>query len=121
MRARQQTGEQFRERRRAADQKIEACVGHDGQRLGRRMEAAAMRALPTETCACTFCQNAHIDAAQFFHHIFGVIVFWVLAIIVTAIACAALYYAAAGRAVNATAGPVDEATTAHYRLGLKEI
>lgn len=47
--------------------------------------------------------------------------FWVLAIIVTAIACAALYYAAAGRAVNATAGPVDEATTAHYRLGLKEI
>jgi cytochrome c-type biogenesis protein CcmH len=47
--------------------------------------------------------------------------FWVLAIVVTAVACAALYYAAAGRMVNASAGPVDDATSAHYRLQLKEI
>ncbi|HHY49209.1 MAG TPA: c-type cytochrome biogenesis protein CcmI [Alphaproteobacteria bacterium] len=47
--------------------------------------------------------------------------FWLLAIAVTAIACAALYYAAAGRTVNASGGPVDDATSAHYRLQLKEI
>lgn len=47
--------------------------------------------------------------------------FWLLAIVVTAIACAALYYAAAGRPVNAAAGNVDDATTAHYRLQLREI
>ncbi len=47
--------------------------------------------------------------------------FWVLAIVVTAVACAALYYAAAGRTVNAGAGAVDDATSAHYRLQLKEI
>lgn len=44
-----------------------------------------------------------------------------LAIAVTAVACAALYYAAAGRRVNASAGAVDDATAAHYRLQLKEI
>jgi len=48
-------------------------------------------------------------------------VFWVLAIAVTAVACAALYYAAAGRTVNAATGTVDDATTAHFRLQLKEI
>jgi cytochrome c-type biogenesis protein CcmH len=47
--------------------------------------------------------------------------FWLLAIAVTAVACAALYYAAAGRTVNASAGPVDDATSAHYRLQLREI
>ncbi len=39
----------------------------------------------------------------------------------TAIACAALYYAAAGKPVNATAGTVDQATAAHFRLQLKEL
>jgi cytochrome c-type biogenesis protein CcmH len=48
-------------------------------------------------------------------------VFWVLAIAVTAVACAALYYAAAGRTVNAAAGAVDDATAAHFRLQLREI
>jgi cytochrome c-type biogenesis protein CcmH len=48
-------------------------------------------------------------------------VFWVFAIAVTAVACAALYYAAAGRTVNATAGGIDEATSAHFRLQLREI
>jgi cytochrome c-type biogenesis protein CcmH len=47
--------------------------------------------------------------------------FWLLAIAITAVACAALYYAAAGRAVNAEAGPVDDATAAHYRLQLREL
>jgi cytochrome c-type biogenesis protein CcmH len=49
------------------------------------------------------------------------LVFWILAIAVTAVACAALYYAGAGRPVNATAAGVDDATTAHFRLQLKEI
>lgn len=52
--------------------------------------------------------------------------FWVLAIAVTLIACAALYYAAARKPVNATgdavgAGSVDDATAAHFRLQLKEL
>lgn len=47
--------------------------------------------------------------------------FWLLAIVVTAVACAALYYAARARTVNATAGAVDDATAAHYRLQLREI
>jgi cytochrome c-type biogenesis protein CcmH len=47
-------------------------------------------------------------------------VFWFLAFAVTAIACAALYYAAAGRAVKPAAAG-DDATTAHYRLQLQEI
>jgi cytochrome c-type biogenesis protein CcmH len=48
--------------------------------------------------------------------------FWLLAIAVTAIACAALYYAAAAQRVNASgAGSVDEATAAHFRLQLREL
>jgi len=47
--------------------------------------------------------------------------FWVLAITITAIACAALYYAGAGRPVNATAAPEGDATSEHYRLQLAEI
>jgi cytochrome c-type biogenesis protein CcmH len=85
------------------------------------MGAAAMRALHMAVYACTFCQNAHIDAARPFHADSGVILFWLLAILVTVIACAALYYAAAGRAVNAKPAAVDDATAAHFRLQLKEI
>lgn len=50
--------------------------------------------------------------------------FWILAIAVTVIASAALYYASLGRAVNVTVpgAPVtDDATTAHYRKQLGEI
>src|SRR5690606_39727625 len=85
------------------------------------MGAAAMRALHMDVCSCTFCQNAHIDMAQSFHADSGVILFWLLAILVTVIACAALYYAAAGRAVHASAAAVDDATAAHFRLQLDEI
>ena len=45
---------------------------------------------------------------------------WLLALILTAIACAALYYAAAGRTVNAGASSA-EARTAHFRAQLREI
>jgi len=48
-------------------------------------------------------------------------VFWILVIIVTAIACAALYYAARGRAVNASEPVIPDLTTAHFRLQLSEI
>ena len=47
--------------------------------------------------------------------------FWLIAILVTVVACAALYYAAAGRTVNATAGVIDDATASHFRLQLKEL
>jgi cytochrome c-type biogenesis protein CcmH len=46
--------------------------------------------------------------------------FWLLAITITVIACAALYYAAAGRPVNAGAAGAD-AVEAHFRLQLSEI
>ncbi|MBN9305666.1 MAG: c-type cytochrome biogenesis protein CcmI [Devosia sp. 67-54] len=45
---------------------------------------------------------------------------WLLAIILTAIACATLYYAGAGRPVNAGASVLD-ATTSHYRAQLGAI
>jgi cytochrome c-type biogenesis protein CcmH len=45
-------------------------------------------------------------------------VFWILAIVVTAAACGALYYAAVRQSVNAAA---DTATNAHFRLQLKEL
>lgn len=48
-------------------------------------------------------------------------IFWSLAFVVTAIACAALYYAGAGRRVNATAAVVDSPEIAHLKLQLKEI
>lgn len=48
-------------------------------------------------------------------------IFWSLAIVVTAIACAALYYAGAGRRVNATAAVVQSPEVAHLKLQLKEI
>jgi cytochrome c-type biogenesis protein CcmH len=48
-------------------------------------------------------------------------IFWSLALVVTAIACAALYYAGAGRRVNATAAVVDSPELAHLKLQLKEI
>lgn len=47
--------------------------------------------------------------------------FWIFAIAITAIASAALYYAALGRRVNATPVGGEDATTAHFRLQLKEI
>lgn len=47
--------------------------------------------------------------------------FWLLAIAITAIACAALYYASAGRAVNAAPAPADAAIRAHHRAQLREI
>lgn len=46
-------------------------------------------------------------------------VFWTLAIALTCLACAALYYAAAGRAVNAGTG--GDAIAAHHRLQLREL
>lgn len=46
--------------------------------------------------------------------------FWILALAVTAIACAALYYAAAGRRVNA-ADSTESPEIGHLRLQLKEI
>lgn len=48
-------------------------------------------------------------------------IFWSLAFVVTAVACAALYYAGAGRRVNATAAVVDSPEVAHLKLQLKEI
>jgi len=48
-------------------------------------------------------------------------VFWSLAIVVTVFACAALYYAGAGRRVNATPAVVDSPEVQHLRLQLKEI
>ena len=46
--------------------------------------------------------------------------FWSIAIAITAIACAALYYAAAGRMVNAT-GPDSPPANNHFRLVLAGI
>lgn len=45
---------------------------------------------------------------------------WLFALLLTAIACATLYYAGAGRRVNAATGPVD-ATQAHFRAQLRAI
>jgi cytochrome c-type biogenesis protein CcmH len=80
-----------------------------------------MRALEGRVLACTFCQKAHIQATRCSSERLTAILFWLLAIIVTAVACAALYYAAGTRPVNATAGAVDDATSAHYRLQLREL
>ncbi|MDB5540986.1 MAG: ccmI, partial [Devosia sp.] len=48
-------------------------------------------------------------------------IFWSLAFVVTAIACAALYYAGAGWRVNATAAVVDSPEVSHLKLQLREI
>jgi cytochrome c-type biogenesis protein CcmH len=45
---------------------------------------------------------------------------WLLALLLTAIACATLYYAGAGRGVNAAASAVD-ATAEHFRAQLRAI
>lgn len=50
----------------------------------------------------------------------GPMIFWLIVIAVTAIACAALFYAAAGRMVNVTA-PESGAATNHFRLLLAGI
>ena len=47
--------------------------------------------------------------------------FWLLALLVTAIACAALYYAGAGRRTNAPAVEEEPAELAHLKLQLREI
>lgn len=47
--------------------------------------------------------------------------FWILATIVTLITLAALYYAARGGAVNASADADEKATTAHFKSQLSEI
>lgn len=47
--------------------------------------------------------------------------FWLLALLVTAIACAALYYAGAGRRTSAPAVEEEPAELAHLKLQLREI
>lgn len=47
--------------------------------------------------------------------------FWLLALLVTAIACAALYYAGAGRRTIAPAAEEEPAELAHLKLQLREI
>lgn len=47
--------------------------------------------------------------------------FWSLALVVTLIACAALYYAGAGRRVNATGDAPDTPEIAHLRQQLRDI
>ena len=47
-------------------------------------------------------------------------IIWILALILTAIACATLYYAGAGRMVNA-GRDVADATTEHFRAQLRAI
>ena len=47
--------------------------------------------------------------------------FWLFAITITVVACAALYYAAAGRTVNAAGASGLDATRSHFRLQLGEI
>jgi cytochrome c-type biogenesis protein CcmH len=47
--------------------------------------------------------------------------FWLFAITITVVACAALYYAAAGRMVNAAGASGLDATRAHFRRQLGEI
>jgi len=47
--------------------------------------------------------------------------FWLLALLVTAIACAALYYAGAGRGTDAPATEEEPAELAHLKLQLREI
>src|SRR5690606_38718406 len=47
--------------------------------------------------------------------------FWLLAIAVTAVACAALYYAGVRQTVNAATPGLDGALTDHFRLQLSEI
>src|SRR5690606_26250931 len=54
-----------------------------------------------------FCHNRLIEGSACFSHVLkhlGPMIFWSIAIAVTAIACAALFYAARGRTVN-VAGP----------------
>ncbi len=48
-------------------------------------------------------------------------VFWSLVLLLTAVACAALYYAGAGRRVNAGAIAEEGPEFAHFRLQLREI
>lgn len=50
----------------------------------------------------------------------GPMIFWSIAIAVTATACAALFYAAAGRTVNATTGEMADQNR-HFRLALDAI
>ena len=47
--------------------------------------------------------------------------FWLLALAVTAIACAALYYAGAGRRISTPAAEEEPAELAHLKLQLREI
>jgi cytochrome c-type biogenesis protein CcmH len=64
---------------------------------------------------CIFCLNVSIDAAAgIVSRTLKAMTIWVLALVLTAIACATLYYAGAGRTVNAGASVID-ATTAHFR------
>ena len=48
-------------------------------------------------------------------------IFWLLAVTITVIACAALYYAAAGRGVNAAVLSASDGTNAYFRQHLVEL
>ena len=80
-----------------------------------------MRALQIRVRGSTFWPIDRIETARPPSESIERILFWLLALTATIIACAALYYAAAARRVNAGDGSRDEASNAHLRLQLREI
>src|SRR5690606_9689885 len=91
---------------------------------GASAAAAAMRPPHLSVHTCIFERKAHIDAALGNSRCAGspgLMLFWILVIVVTALACAALYYAARGRTVNATGDAATDLTTDHFRQQLREI
>ncbi|HWA42373.1 MAG TPA: c-type cytochrome biogenesis protein CcmI, partial [Hypericibacter adhaerens] len=70
---------------------------------------------------CIFCRNVSIGgAADTVPRTLEAMTIWLLALLLTAIACASLYYAGAGRTVNA--GPsVRDASEEHFRAQLRAI
>src|SRR6185312_11302257 len=122
-----------------ADRRSAAPVAHDrapkaqpaGSRAARRRRSrnrnpwtsaqaltAAIGACQWGRRRCIFRLNFSIDApAGTASETLKAMTIWLLALVLTAIACATLYYAGAGRTVNA--GPsVADATTAHFRAQL---
>src|SRR5690606_31792088 len=106
------------QRRRSEDGELTLSVGHHAPAPRGRQRACGNAPEPLRGVPVHFLPNSPYRCGARHASSSGFMVFWILAIVVTAAACGTLYHAAVRQPVNAAA---DAATNAHFRLQLKEL
>ena len=116
MRLRQKSRHEARQRRRSGHEEVGWCVAHVAK-MSATMRPCGNASMTPNAVLMAFRRIPTIENTTLRREPnkrLGPMIFWSIAIAVTAIACAVMFYAAAGRTVNA-AGPELTDANAHFR------